>query len=100
MDMSIQELWSRALESIRGKLSKPSFETWLMSTKAVDYDDDTLVISAPNDFTRDWLASHYVDLIRDTLRRSPARKSRSGSSTPRLWKGGTKGCRSRRRNRP
>src|SRR5690606_32790071 len=38
-----------------------------MSTKAVDYDDDTLVISAPNDFTRDWLASHYVDLIRDTL---------------------------------
>ena len=67
MDMSIQELWSRALESIRGKLSKPSFETWLMSTKAVDYDDDTLVISAPNDFTRDWLASHYVDLIRDTL---------------------------------
>ena len=56
-----------ALESIRGKLSKPSFETWLMSTKAVDYDDDTLVISAPNDFTRDWLASHYVDLIRDTL---------------------------------
>jgi len=67
MDMSLQELWSRALESIRGKLSKPSFETWLMSTKAVDYDDDTLVISAPNDFTRDWLASHYVDLIRDTL---------------------------------
>jgi len=67
VDMSIQELWSRALESIRGKLSKPSFETWLMSTKAVDYDDDTLVISAPNDFTRDWLASHYVDLIRDTL---------------------------------
>ncbi|MEW9032912.1 MAG: chromosomal replication initiator protein DnaA, partial [Planifilum fimeticola] len=67
MDTSIQELWSQALESIRGKLSKPSFETWLMSTKAVDYYDETLVISAPNDFTRDWLASHYVDLIRDTL---------------------------------
>jgi chromosomal replication initiator protein len=67
VDTSIQELWSQALESIRGKLSKPSFETWLMSTKAVDYYDETLVISAPNDFTRDWLASHYVDLIRDTL---------------------------------
>ena len=67
MDTSIQDLWTQALEAIQGKLSKPSFETWLMSTKAVDYYDDTLVISAPNDFTRDWLASHYVDLIRDTL---------------------------------
>jgi chromosomal replication initiator protein len=67
VDTSIQDLWTQALEAIQGKLSKPSFETWLMSTKAVDYYDDTLVISAPNDFTRDWLASHYVDLIRDTL---------------------------------
>ncbi|SFS37443.1 chromosomal replication initiator protein DnaA [Marininema halotolerans] len=67
METHIQELWAQALEHIQGKLSKPSFETWLQATEAVDYREDTLVISAPNEFARDWLESRYANLVRDTL---------------------------------
>jgi chromosomal replication initiator protein len=64
----IQELWARTLEAIQDKISKPSFETWLKATEAVDLDGDILIVSAPNDFARDWLESRYADLVRDTLK--------------------------------
>lgn len=63
----IQKMWDKALSNIETKLSKPSFETWLKSTKALALDDDTLFISAPNEFSRDWLESRYAQLIVDTL---------------------------------
>lgn len=63
----IQKVWEKALAMIETKLSKPSFETWLKSTKAIALDDDTLFISAPNEFSRDWLESRYAQLIVETL---------------------------------
>lgn len=68
MDTHYQQLWDRALQYIQEKLSKPSYETWLKSTEAVDYRDQTLIIAAPNEFARDWLESRYSNLVRETLR--------------------------------
>lgn len=64
---NIHDLWNRALDQIEKKLSKPSFETWLKSTKAHALQGDTLIITAPNDFARDWLESRYSNLIAETL---------------------------------
>ena len=64
----IQELWSQTLDSIQNKISKPSFETWLKATEAIDMENDILIVCAPNDFARDWLESRYADLVRDTLK--------------------------------
>lgn len=66
--LNIQDLWARTLDAMQEKISKPSFETWLKATEAIDLRDDTLVISAPNDFARDWLESRYAELVRETLR--------------------------------
>lgn len=64
---NISELWSKALIEIEKKISKPSFETWLKSTKAHSLQGDTLIITAPNDFARDWLESRYLHLISDAV---------------------------------
>ncbi|WP_070119988.1 chromosomal replication initiator protein DnaA [Bacillus marinisedimentorum] len=64
---NINDLWEQALGEIQKKLSKPSFETWLKSTKAHSLKEDTLVIVAPNEFARDWLESRYSGLIAETL---------------------------------
>jgi chromosomal replication initiator protein len=63
----IKQLWDQALSIIETKLSKPSFETWLKSTKATAINDDTLFIAAPNEFSRDWLENRYLKLITDTI---------------------------------
>ncbi|MFC7370810.1 chromosomal replication initiator protein DnaA [Fictibacillus iocasae] len=65
---NISDLWSKALAAIEKKVSKPSFETWLKSTTAHALQNDTLVITAPNDFARDWLESRYSNLISETLK--------------------------------
>lgn len=64
---NINDLWNKALAAMEKKVSKPSFETWLKSTAAHALQNDTLVITAPNEFARDWLESRYSSLISETL---------------------------------
>jgi chromosomal replication initiator protein len=64
---NITDLWNKVLGEIKIKLSKPSFETWLKSTIAHSLQEDTLVVTAPNEFARDWLESRYSTLIAKTL---------------------------------
>ncbi|WP_347548201.1 chromosomal replication initiator protein DnaA [Pseudalkalibacillus hwajinpoensis] len=64
---NITDLWQQALSEIEKKLSKPSFETWLKSTSANRMEGDTIIITAPNEFARDWLESRYSSLITETL---------------------------------
>ncbi|MBB6176272.1 chromosomal replication initiator protein [Anoxybacillus tengchongensis] len=64
---NISDLWSKALAEIEKKISKPSFETWLKSTTAHSLKGDILIITVPNEFTKDWLESRYTRLIEQTL---------------------------------
>lgn len=64
---SLQLLWQETLEKLKNELSKPSFETWLSSTRLLNIDGDTLVISVPNEFAKDWLESRYAPMIRSSV---------------------------------
>lgn len=52
-------IWHSVLAEMEKTLSKPSFETWLKTTKLVALQDDTIIVEVPNEFTRDWLKNHY-----------------------------------------
>src|SRR5690606_17421936 len=45
----------------------PSYDTWLKNTKAVDLSKNTLIISAPNEFARDWLENQYTKVINEVV---------------------------------
>ncbi|MEB1808249.1 MAG: chromosomal replication initiator protein DnaA [Bacillaceae bacterium] len=64
---NINDLWDRALAAMEVKVSKPSFETWLKATKANSIESDTIIITAPNEFARDWLENRYSSIISETL---------------------------------
>ncbi|MDC2866806.1 MULTISPECIES: chromosomal replication initiator protein DnaA [unclassified Bacillus (in: firmicutes)] len=64
---NISDLWNSTLKELEKKVSKPSYETWLKSTKAYSLKKDVLTITAPNEFARDWLESHYSELISETI---------------------------------
>jgi len=61
------DLWQQVLSVIQTKISKPSFDTWLKSTKALSFTDTELVICTPNKFTQEWLESRYQKLIGSTV---------------------------------
>lgn len=67
MDSHANELWQQILSVIQTKVSKPSFDTWLKSTKATIFSEDSLMICAPNNFAKEWLESRYAKLIGSTV---------------------------------
>jgi len=67
VDRQVNDLWQQVLSAIQTRLSKPSFDTWLKSTKASVFTDRLLVICAPNNFAREWLESRYAKLIASTV---------------------------------
>ena len=68
MEQELLAIWQATLDEIEKKMSKPSFETWLKTTRPISLTEDTMVISVPNDFTKDWLQGRYAELIQDTLK--------------------------------
>ena len=63
----LEQLWNNVLAQVEQKISKPSFETWLKSTKLLSHKGTNVTIAAPNSFARDWLENHYVHLITGIL---------------------------------
>ena len=63
----LEELWNNVLAQVEQKISKPSFETWLKSTKLLSMKNTNVTIAAPNSFARDWLENHYIHLITGIL---------------------------------
>jgi chromosomal replication initiator protein len=67
VNTNVNEIWRQTLSIIEKELSKPSFETWLKSTKAISYTEDLVTVSVPNEFAKDWLEGRYASLIKDSL---------------------------------
>ena len=67
MGSHIDEMWQQVLSILQGKLSKPSYETWLKSTRATVFNETTLIISAPSNFAKEWLENRYTKMIGSTV---------------------------------
>ena len=64
----LDHIWKKTLETIKGQLSNPSFNTWFSETKPVTTTDDSqLILQVPNNFIQDWIESQYTELIEDIL---------------------------------
>jgi len=61
------EQWQQVLSILQKRVSKPSYETWLISTRAVVFTDSTVVICTPNNFARDWLENRYTKHIKEAV---------------------------------
>lgn len=64
---SLEQLWQDILHHIEGKVSKPSFDTWVSQTEALSFVDETLTVVAPNEFVLDWLEDRYASLFQDAV---------------------------------
>jgi len=62
VDSHDQEIWPHILTILQSRVSKPSYDTWMKSTKAIFY-ERTAVILTPNNFTKEWLENRYIKMI-------------------------------------
>jgi len=62
-----EDLWQQVLQALKQQLSRPAYETWLKSTRALALNGSTLLIGVPNEFARDWLQTRLYSLIKSTV---------------------------------
>lgn len=68
MDRALDGLWQQVLDELQNQLSRPTFETWIKPARPHGLSDQTLVISTPNPFARNWLQKHYLGTIASVVK--------------------------------
>lgn len=62
----LTDLWTNILTTVKPRISKSSYETWFGSSKA-EIINGSLVITAPDEFSKNWLLDHYHKFISDNV---------------------------------
>src|SRR5262245_9248793 len=57
------DLWNAIAGRLRDTLTDTTFDTWFGQARPQTANGDRLVIEVPNDFTRDWIEGHFLDLV-------------------------------------
>ncbi len=63
----MEELWKKNLAILKEKISPQNFDTWISPIKIASADGNTISLSVPNRFFRDWVTENYLDSIHETL---------------------------------
>jgi chromosomal replication initiator protein len=61
--MTEEELWQAVLAQIQFHISPANFATWFKNTGVVSKKDGEVIISVPNNFSKEWLENKYNKLI-------------------------------------
>jgi chromosomal replication initiator protein len=59
------ELWQQCLARLERQVPLEELNTWIRPLRLADGAADQLCLDAPNDFVRDQVAEHYLEIIRD-----------------------------------
>jgi chromosomal replication initiator protein len=68
VELTAEGLWEDVSARLRGALNEKTYRNWFSEVGAVGVDDDTFVLAVPNDFTREWIEGHFVELIRAAIK--------------------------------
>ncbi len=61
--MNKEELWQALLAQIQFNISKASFATWFKDTEILTKENGRVIISVPNNFSKEWLENKYNKFI-------------------------------------
>ena len=76
VELTAQSLWSEVAGRLKGALNDTTYRTWFADAEGVELTDDTLAISVPNDFTREWIEGHFLGLISAAARDATGQERR------------------------
>ncbi|HEY2073480.1 MAG TPA: chromosomal replication initiator protein DnaA [Gaiellaceae bacterium] len=68
IELTAESLWNDVSGRLRSALNDTTYGTWFAHTNGVALDKSRFVISVPNDFTREWIEGHFLELIGAAIR--------------------------------
>jgi chromosomal replication initiator protein len=67
-ELTAEDLWTAVSDRLRGALNDTTYGTWFAGAKGRELTDEAFVLAVPNDFTREWIEGHFIDLIHAAVR--------------------------------
>src|SRR5258705_13442471 len=67
-ELTAESLWDDVSSRLRDALNDTTYSTWFGEVDGEELDGERFVLAVPNDFTREWIEGHFLDLIRATVR--------------------------------
>ncbi len=68
IELTAESLWDGVSVRLRGSLNETTFHNWFSDVGAIAADDESFVLAVPNDFTRNWIEGHFIELIRAAVK--------------------------------
>ncbi len=70
------QVWNNCLQMIQGVLNPNQYDTWFAKIKPVSLVGSTFTIEVPSEFFREYLETHYIDLLSRALRKEIGNEAR------------------------
>src|SRR6201987_6317296 len=68
VELSAENLWEEISGRLRTALSDGTYSKWFGDVHELTLDEETLVLTVPSEFTRDWIEGHFLGLIGAAVR--------------------------------
>ena len=68
IELTAESLWTEVAGRLKGALNEATFRTWFGEAEGLELSDDSFVLAVPNDFAREWIEGHFLELIRAAVR--------------------------------
>ena len=66
--LTAEDLWTEVSERLRAALNDKTYNTWFSEAEGLELSDESFVLAVPNDFSREWIESHFLGLIDAAVR--------------------------------
>jgi chromosomal replication initiator protein len=64
IELTAETLWRDVSARLQDALNETTYGTWFGGVTGTELGDEAFVLAVPNDFTREWIEGHFLDLIR------------------------------------
>jgi chromosomal replication initiator protein len=76
IELTAEGLWTEVSGRLKGALNESTHRTWFGEVQGVGLTDDSFLVGVPNDFTREWIEGHFLELIRAAVRDATGQERR------------------------
>jgi chromosomal replication initiator protein len=64
---SMQELWSKVIDSLKERVGQQNFDIWIKPIHLISMEGEMVELEVPNRFFKEWINEHYSRHIKDVF---------------------------------
>jgi chromosomal replication initiator protein len=67
-ELTAEDLWNEVADRLKEALNDTTYRTWFDQVAGGEVSSEAVVLTVPNDFTRDWIEAHFLGLVQAAVR--------------------------------